>query len=122
MQNILVIEDNEQNRELMRQILESNGYQVLESTDGAGGLKMIEENAIDLVLLDIQMPVMDGFGVIRELRSNHAYDNLKVIAITSFAMKGDREKALTAGFNEYVTKPIDTRKLPELIRKVLEVC
>jgi two-component system cell cycle response regulator len=116
---ILVIEDNEQNRILMRQILKYNGYEVLEAVDGAAGLAMARERMPDLILLDLQMPVMGGFAVIRELRGTPELSKLKVIAVTSFAMKGDREKALEAGFDEYVTKPIDTRKFIELVKNIL---
>jgi CheY-like chemotaxis protein len=117
--NILVIEDNESTRALLRQLLKGNGYGVLEAADGIEGLEMVEEEDIDLILLDLQMPFMDGCDVIRRLRDNPKYKNLKVIAVTSFAMKGDRERALETGFDEYVTKPIDTRKLPEIIKEVL---
>jgi two-component system, cell cycle response regulator DivK len=118
-EKILVIEDNEQNRILMRQILTYHGYDVLEATDGLTGLEMARAHTPALILLDIQMPVMNGFMVIRELRNNPELGKIKVIAVTSFAMKGDREKALQAGFDEYVTKPIDTRKFPELVKQVL---
>jgi two-component system cell cycle response regulator DivK len=118
-EKILVVEDNEQNRILMRQILTHHGYDVLEAADGLTGLEMARENMPALILLDIQMPVMNGLAVIRELRSDPALRKLKAIAVTSFAMRGDKEKALQAGFDEYVTKPIDTRKFPELIRQVL---
>ena len=116
---ILVVEDNEQNRILMRQILKYHGYEVLEAADGAAGLKMAREHMPDLILLDLQMPVMGGFAVIRELRKTPELSKLKVIAVTSFAMKGDREKALEAGFDEYVTKPIDTRKFVELVKNII---
>jgi two-component system cell cycle response regulator DivK len=116
---ILVIEDNEQNRILMRQILNYQDYVVLEAADGAAGLKMAEEHMPDLILLDLQMPVMGGFAVIAELRKKPELRRLKVIAVTSFAMKGDREKALKAGFDEYVTKPIDTRKFVELVKNII---
>ena len=116
---ILVIEDNEQNRILMRQILKHQSYEVLEAVDGAAGLAMAREHMPDLILLDLQMPVMGGFAVIQELRNTPALSQLKVMAVTSFAMKGDREKALEAGFNEYVTKPIDTRKFVELVKTML---
>ena len=116
---ILVVEDNEQNRILMRQILKHHGYEVLEAADGAAGLEMAREHMPDLILLDLQMPVMGGFAVIRELRKTPELSKLKVIAVTSFAMKGDREKALEAGFDEYVTKPIDTRKFVELVKEIL---
>jgi len=116
---ILVVEDNEQNRILMKQIMTYHGYQVLEAADGASGLEMAREHMPDLILLDLQMPVMGGFAVIRELRKTPELSKLKVIAVTSFAMKGDREKALQAGFDEYVTKPIDTRKFVELVKNIL---
>jgi CheY-like chemotaxis protein len=118
-EEILVVEDNEQNRILMRQILTYHGYDVLEATDGLTGLEMARAHMPALILLDIQMPVMNGFAVIRELRNNPELRKIKAIAVTSFAMKGDREKALQAGFDEYVTKPIDTRKFPELVKQVL---
>ena len=118
-EKILVVEDNEQNRILMRQILTHFGYEVLEATDGLTGLEMARAHMPALILLDIQMPVMNGFMVIRELRNNPELRKIKAIAVTSFAMKGDREKALQAGFDEYVTKPIDTRKFPKLVKQVL---
>ncbi len=118
-QKILVVEDNEQNRVLMRQIFTHQGYEVLEANDGLTGLEMARVHIPDLILLDIQMPVMNGYMVIRELRNHPELKKIKVIAVTSFAMKGDREKALEAGFDEYVTKPIDTRKFPELVRELL---
>ena len=118
-QKILVVEDNEQNRVLMRQIFTHQGYEVLEANDGLIGLEMARLHIPDLILLDIQMPVMNGYMVIRELRNHPELKKIKVIAVTSFAMKGDREKALEAGFDEYVTKPIDTRKFPELVRELL---
>ena len=116
---ILIVEDNDQNRILMRQIFTHHGYEVLEATDGLTGLEMARVHMPDLVLLDIQMPVMNGYMVIRELRNTPELKKVKVIAVTSFAMKGDREKALEAGFDEYVTKPIDTRKFPELVKELL---
>ena len=118
-EKILVVEDNEANRILMRQILTYHGYDVLEATDGLTGLEMARAHMPALILLDIQMPVMNGFAVIRELRNNPELRKIKAIAVTSFAMKGDREKALQAGFDEYVTKPIDTREFPELVKQVL---
>ena len=118
-EKILLIEDNEQNRILMRQILVRKGYDLLEAKDGLTGLEMARAHIPALILLDIQMPVMNGFMVIRELRNDAELRKIKVIAVTSFAMKGDREKALEAGFDEYVTKPIDTRTFPELVKQVL---
>jgi CheY-like chemotaxis protein len=92
----------------------------LEASDGLTGLELARTHQPDLILLDIQMPVMNGFAVIQELRKHTGYlGKCKVIAVTSFAMKGDREKVLAAGFDEFVTKPIDTRKFPELIKQML---
>ena len=118
-EKILLIEDNEQNRILMRQILTRQGYDLLEAKDGLTGIEMARAHIPALILLDIQMPVMNGFMVIRELRNDAELRKIKVIAVTSFAMKGDREKALQAGFDEYVTKPIDTRTFPELVKQIL---
>ncbi len=119
MHKILVVEDNEHNRILLRQVLTYHGYEVIEAPDGAEGMRMARENRPDLILLDLQMPVMDGFEVIRALRDTPELHATKVIAVTSFAMKGDREEALKSGFDEYLAKPIDTRRLPEIIKKVL---
>ncbi|MBP1610794.1 MAG: response regulator receiver protein [Acidobacteria bacterium] len=118
-EKILVIEDNEQNRVLMRQILARQGYDLLEARDGLTGIEMARAYMPALILLDIQMPVMNGFMVIRELRNDAGLRKIKVIAVTSFAMKGDRDKAMQAGFDEYVTKPIDTRTFPALVSQVL---
>lgn len=119
-EKILLIEDNEQNRILMRQIMTRHGYDLLEAKDGLTGIEMARAHMPALILLDIQMPVMNGFMVIRELRNDVELRKIKVIAVTSFAMKGDREKALEAGFDEYVTKPINTRSFPELVKQVLK--
>jgi CheY-like chemotaxis protein len=118
-EKILLIEDNEQNRILMRQIMVRKGYDLLEAKDGLTGIEMARAHMPALILLDIQMPVMNGFMVIRELRNDPELRKIKVIAVSSFAMKGDREKALQGGFDEYVTKPIDTRTFPELVKQVL---
>jgi two-component system cell cycle response regulator DivK len=120
-EKILLIEDNEQNRILMHQVLTRHGYEMLEAKDGLSGLAMARAHQPALILLDVQMPVMNGFMVIRELRNDPELSKIKAIAVTSFAMKGDREKALQAGFDEYVTKPIDTRTFPELVKRVLSL-
>ena len=118
-EKILMIEDNEQTRILMRQILVRKGYDLLEAKDGLTVIEMARAHMPALILLDIQMPVMNGFMVLRELRNNAELRKITVIAVSSFAMKGDREKALEAGFDEYVTKPIDTRIFPELLKQIL---
>lgn len=118
---ILIVEDNDKNRILLRDILTFHGYKTMEASDGEEGVSLAKEMKPDLVLMDIQMPGMDGFEAIRVLRKDPMTWNLIIIALTSFAMKGDREKILAAGFNDYLAKPIDTRKLPQLMEKVLKV-
>ncbi|MEW6087144.1 MAG: response regulator [bacterium] len=116
---ILIIEDNEKNRLLISDILKFHGYEILESKDGEKGIKMAGENKPDLILLDIQMPVMNGFSVVKELKNRPELRTIKIIAVTSFAMKGDREKILQMGADDYISKPIDTRQLPELVKKYI---
>lgn len=105
--NILVIEDNEQNLYLVKFILEKNGYQVNAAVDGQTGIEMADHLKPDLILLDIQLPVMDGYAVARSLRANSNVANIPIIAVTSHAMVGDREKAMAAGCNGYIEKPIN---------------
>ena len=117
---ILLVEDNEQNRTLLKDLLEYFGYEVFEAEDGAEGVARAREHLPDLILLDIQMPVMNGFEAIADLRSDPATAKAKIIALTSFAMKGDREKIMAAGFDGYIAKPFDTRELPKLVKQLLE--
>lgn len=116
---ILIVDDDENNRILMREILNFHGYEIIEAENGVEGLKKAKEDKPALMLLDIQMPVMDGFTAIRKIREDNELKDLIVVAITSFAMKDDQRKALSAGFNGYLTKPINTRKLPEIVEKFL---
>ena len=104
---ILVADDNTFSRELIRELLEPSGHVVLEAINGADALQLIRQHAPDLVFLDLQMPVQDGFGVIRELRNEDRFRKLPVVAVTASAMIGDRERAIAAGFDSYIAKPID---------------
>ncbi len=106
---ILIIEDNEKNMKLFRDILQVNNYQTAESTDGKSGLENARKLLPDLILLDIMLPIMNGFDVARALKDDPKTKKIIVIAISSFAMDGDREKALNAGCDDYITKPIDVR-------------
>lgn len=106
-QKILIIEDNEQNLYLLSFIVESKGYEVSAARDGKEGIEMAERIKPDLILLDIQLPVMDGYTVARELRKNPELASIPIVAVTSFAMIGDREKAIEAGCSGYIEKPID---------------
>lgn len=104
---ILVIEDNEQNLYLVRYILEDCGYEVFAALDGREGIELAGSLLPDLILLDIQLPTMDGYAVARHLRSNAALAATPIVAVTSYAMAGDREKAMEAGCSGYIEKPID---------------
>lgn len=104
---VLVIEDNEQNAYLVKVIMEPHGYQMHFAADGARGLAMAETLVPDIILLDIQLPAMDGYTVARQLRAIAALQQVPIIAVTSYAMLGDREKALEAGCSGYIEKPID---------------
>jgi CheY-like chemotaxis protein len=116
---ILIVEDNEQNRALLRIILQHYGHETMEAENGKQGVAMTKEHRPDLIMMDLQMPVMDGFEAMRIIRNNPELKNIKIIAVTSYAMKGDREKAMNAGADEYIAKPIDTHALPDIISRLL---
>jgi len=105
--NILIIEDNGQSLYLITFILEKHGYEVVQARDGQEGIELASRVKPTLILLDIQLPVMDGYAVARELRSNPALDGVPIVAVTSYAMAGDREKVLAAGCTGYIEKPIN---------------
>ncbi len=107
MANILIIEDNEQNLYLETFILEKHGHVVTAARDGAEGIRLAEEIRPTLILLDIQLPVMDGYAVAAELRRNPALARTPIVAVTSYAMAGDRALVLAAGCNGYIEKPIN---------------
>lgn len=104
---ILVIEDNEQNMYLVTFILEKNEYQVIKARSGIEGIELARKEKPDLILLDIQLPVMDGYSVARELRKIKELSKTQIVAVTSYAMPGDREHALEAGCTGYIEKPIN---------------
>ncbi|HTM12064.1 MAG TPA: response regulator [Bryobacteraceae bacterium] len=108
---VLVADDNPAGRELVREILEDLVSNLVEAENGSDALEKIRRAPPDLVLLDIQMPEMDGFQVLREIRRDPALKSLRVVALTAFAMQGDRERALEAGFDDYITKPVTAAKL-----------
>lgn len=104
---VLLIEDNPQNRYLATFLLEHSGYRVAAAVDGPEGIRMALELLPDLILLDIQLPAMDGYAVARALRAIPALEQTPIVAVTSYAMVGDREKSLGAGCNGYIEKPIN---------------
>ncbi|MBI4826047.1 MAG: response regulator [Nitrospirae bacterium] len=118
---ILVVEDNKKNRRLIVDVLKYYKYEVIEAENGEDAVKSAFEQLPDLILMDIQMPVMDGFTALKLLREDPATRDIKVIALTSFAMSGDRDKILAAGFDDYIAKPMDTRALPKIVQMYLGV-
>jgi len=106
MARILLVEDNLANLDLMMYLLQAFGHQVREARDGAAGLAAVRLEPPDLIICDLQMPVMDGFEVARQLKSDAALNHIPLIAATAYAMVGDRDRVLTAGFNGYIPKPI----------------
>ncbi len=104
---ILYIEDNEQNLYLVTFLLTKHGYEVISARDGLAGISAAAHNKPDLILLDIQLPSMDGYAVARSLRGNRVLSQVPIVALTSYAMTGDREKALESGCTGYIEKPID---------------
>jgi two-component system, cell cycle response regulator DivK len=106
-ERVLLIEDNEQNRYLATFLLERQGFTVAHAPDGRTGIALAERDRFDVILLDIQLPQMDGYAVARRLRSMPSLAAVPIVAVTSYAMAGDREKALAAGCDGYLEKPID---------------
>jgi two-component system, cell cycle response regulator DivK len=119
MTKILIAEDNAVNRELLRELLEVRGYTVVEACDGEEALRMIEQTQPDLLLLDIGMPVLDGFAVVRKIRENPRLASLAVVAVTAYAMQGDRERILNSNFDGYLSKPVNSRSLAEELDRLL---
>lgn len=117
--SILLIEDNEQNRYLLTFLLEQHGYQVMSAADGARGIEAAKTFQPSLILLDIQLPTMDGYAVARALRQNAALCDVPIVAVTSYAMPGDQEKALEAGCTGYIEKPINPQTFIEEMERSL---
>ena len=107
MKRILIIEDNESNLYLTRFILEKNGYQVIEAREGIQGVELAKNEKPDLIIMDIQLPDINGLEAVRRIRDSKADHEIPIVALTSYAMVGDREKALAAGCNGYIEKPIN---------------
>jgi two-component system cell cycle response regulator DivK len=114
---ILVIEDTPQNLKLFRVIIEFQGHQCLTAGDGAAGVAMARQALPDLILMDIQMPKLDGISALHLLRQGDETRDIPVIALTSYAMKGDRERFLAEGFNDYIAKPINKDDLVAMIQR-----
>lgn len=120
MKRILIVDDKATSRELLRTVLEKQGYAVIEAGDGAEALQKVHADNPHLILLDLQMPIRNGYEVLGELRQDANYATLPIIALTASAMQGDREKALAAGFTGYLTKPVSLAHLRNEIQRALE--
>ena len=119
MKRILVAEDRPSSRELICTVLDSAGYEILEAVDGEDALEKALHNLVDLIILDLQMPKIDGFGVLGVLRKDERFAATPILALTASAMQGDRERALEAGFSSYIAKPVDLKALRSEIRRFL---
>ena len=117
---ILYIEDNHENRLLVRRILEAEGYSMIEATDGPTGLEVAVQMQPDLILLDINLPEIDGYDLARRFRNTPGLQQVPILAITANVMKGDRERTLNSGCDGYIQKPIDVDRLPQLVRTALQ--
>ncbi|MES2124636.1 MAG: response regulator [Gemmatimonadota bacterium] len=119
MSKILIVEDSPDNMKLFRTLLTLKGHAITGLPGGEELFATLDAERPDLVLMDIQMPGKDGYALLAEIRAS-AYQDLRIIALTAHAMSGDREKAMSAGFDGYITKPIDIRQFPEQVMRALE--
>jgi len=115
MPRILLVEDNEMNRDMLSRRLERKGYETIIAVDGQEGVEMTESEKPDLILMDMSLPVLDGWEATRKLKSGASTKDIPIIGLSAHAMSGDREKALDAGCNDYDTKPVE---LPRLLEKI----
>ena len=116
---ILIIEDNLKNLKLVRDVLQFKGYATLEAETGEAGITLARERHPALILLDVQLPGMDGRATLKVLKADSSTRYIPVIALTAFAMKGDRESLLTEGFDGYMAKPIEIKELPKVVERYL---
>ena len=115
MAKILLVEDNEMNRDMLSRRLTRRGFDVLIAVDGGEGIEMARSEKPDLILMDMSLPVVDGWEATRQLKADKTTSDIPIIALTAHAMEGDRRKAMEAGCDEYDTKPIDMKRLMEKI-------
>jgi CheY-like chemotaxis protein len=117
---ILIADDEEMNREVLREVLAANGYEVFEAANGNEAVERARKDAPDLILMDIRMPQVDGFAVLARLRSTQGSAAIPVVAVTAFAMQTDRKRAQEAGFDAYLSKPVDFQLLLRTVRELLD--
>ncbi len=118
-EKILLVEDNPQNRYLVTFLLEKNGYEVISAEDGEQAIDSVEKELPDLILMDVQLPKLDGYEATRRIKADERFAGIPLIALTAHSMKGDRGKALAAGCDDYITKPVDAEGLLARIRELL---
>jgi two-component system cell cycle response regulator DivK len=118
---ILVVEDNPKNLKLVRDVLRYSGYEVIEATSGEDGVRLAASEEPDLILMDLQLPGIDGAEALRRIRAGERSREVPVVAVTAFAMDHDREHAFASGFTGYVEKPISVRRLPQQVRDFLRL-
>ena len=119
MPKILLIEDNEMNRDMLSRRLSRKGFEIAIAEDGERGVEMAQSESPSLILMDISLPVMDGYQATRRIKANPTTRSIPIVALTAHAMSGDREKCLEAGCDEYETKPVDLPRLLEKIEKLI---
>jgi len=119
MKKILVVEDTEDNRQILRDLLGMAGYEMIEAHDGAEGVNQATTHKPDLILMDIQMPVMDGYEATRRIKANPELKGIPIVAVTSYALSGDEEKARAAGCDGYIAKPYSPRQMLAKVREIL---
>ncbi len=120
MAKILLVEDNEMNRDMLARRLERRGYQVISATDGQAGVTMSQTELPDLILMDMSLPVLDGWDATRQLKGSVETRSIPIIALTAHAMSGDRDKAMDAGCDDYDTKPVDLARLLGKIESLIK--
>jgi len=119
-ERVLIVDDNATNLKLVAYLVKANGYEVDTASDADAAVAAIAAHRPRVILMDLQLPGIDGLELTRRLKADPATRDISIIAVTAYAMKGDQEKALEAGCDDYVTKPIDTRALPELIARYVK--
>ena len=120
--SILIVDDNPDNLELTKVLLECEGFEVRTAEDAPQALNALATHRPQLILMDVQLPGMDGLELTRRLRADRAFEDVIIVALTAYAMKGDEENARAAGCDGYISKPIDTRTFPQAVREYLEIC
>jgi len=119
-ESILIVDDNPSNLRLVKFLLEKRGYRVRVARDATAALAELDQDDPDLILMDLQLPGVDGFELTRRIKAEPRTHAIPIVAVTAYAMKGDEERARAAGCEGYVTKPIDTRTLPKVVRTFLD--